>query len=380
MKFGLLANRRRRSPHVNDDSVDRQMNVRPLYIVVDTSASMQGAPITWVNSGIVELFEIMKLDPILASEYRIALLSFDAEARVEMDSAAITEHHTVPVLVAGGPAKYVPVLDLLESTINRNVSEVQDSGIRCYRPLVLFITSGRPVDMWEDRFDEFVSQNNPHHPHVVPCGVAGAQRATVHRLMTHMYPVGPDDGAVVLLEDIIRLLQELVWLGHNAYWIPNQDVHFRVMTYLEKTYGEPWWSKYDTYGRPVPNRTELAAIDVSSKRAPRERLPLRLPVHPPVRLERANITLLEDIACAMNLEVDDLTGDCRQPEMARAQELAMHVVERQTGLDAGTISVLFRIRDQNAVRHALSKVRGQINRRPEVSEQVTDIIRKLDVE
>lgn len=353
MKFGSLSRRRRRSRQVERGTVRSRQRVSLCYLVVDTSASMHGASINWVNAGLAEFFEALldDLHPFPGEPWRCALVSFDAEARVELQVSHDSEHPTVPVLRADGPANYVPVFDLLESMIARDVSEVRDSGDVCMRPLVCFVTDGRPVDRWEERFDELVGPKNPYHPLMVPCGVAGAEPTTMQRLTTWMYPVGPDDGSVVLFENLSRAFTDAVMSFQFAQFGPRLT---------------------DSFGRPLPNVS--AASDAATK--------LRQYRFPSFgeRIRAEHVRLLDDVARVMDIDVDVLTGECHQPEVARARELAMHVVWTQTRLNPLLISKLFGVRDRGAASHAVEKIQRQISRRPEVAEQVAEIIRKLDPE
>jgi uncharacterized protein YegL len=77
---------------------------------------------------------------------RLAVLTFDAEARVVLPLTPAADLAAVPALAATRPATdYECVFRLLRRQIGRDLTGLRMAGVRPLRPLIVLITDGRPT-------------------------------------------------------------------------------------------------------------------------------------------------------------------------------------------------------------------------------------------
>jgi uncharacterized protein YegL len=120
----------------------------PCVLLLDTSASMRGAPIDELNSGLSHFATELRNDELAAKRVEVAVISFGpVEVRSDFTSA---EHFTPPVLTASGAT---PMGEAIESALDLTEKRKQvyrNQGISYYRPWVFLITDGAPTDDWKN--------------------------------------------------------------------------------------------------------------------------------------------------------------------------------------------------------------------------------------
>jgi uncharacterized protein YegL len=118
----------------------------PIYLVIDTSGSMSGAPINAVNQGIQMVQAAVRSDPRALETAFLSLITFDSDAR---QVVPLTEAGSfmAPTLQAGGGTNLGAGLRLLDEAITREVVTVSSGEQRGdWRPVVFIMTDGQPTD------------------------------------------------------------------------------------------------------------------------------------------------------------------------------------------------------------------------------------------
>lgn len=117
----------------------------PCVLLVDTSTSMGGAPISELNEGLQKLKMSLEQDPLASKRVEIAVVSFNSRVVVEQ-SFVTSDTFSPPTLTATGStsmgAGVVTALDLVET----RKSEYRTNGVSYFRPWIFLITDGEPTD------------------------------------------------------------------------------------------------------------------------------------------------------------------------------------------------------------------------------------------
>jgi uncharacterized protein YegL len=119
----------------------------PCLLLLDTSGSMRGNPITELNAGLITFKEELLADPMAAKRVEIAIVTF-GPVRVATDFVT-ADNFSPPTLTAEADtpmgAGIVQAVDMV-----RNRKKVyQSNGIGYYRPWIFMITDGGPTDQWQ---------------------------------------------------------------------------------------------------------------------------------------------------------------------------------------------------------------------------------------
>lgn len=120
----------------------------PVYLVIDTSASMRGEPLEAVKNGVQVTINTLRRDPSAIETAWLSVITFDSVARqvVPLTELATFE---VPPLEATGSTSLGEALTLLAKAISEEVVKTTHQRKGDWRPLVFLMTDGQPTDDWE---------------------------------------------------------------------------------------------------------------------------------------------------------------------------------------------------------------------------------------
>lgn len=155
----------------------------PCLILVDTSGSMAGAPISELNQGLQELKVSLLEDPLASKRVEIALVGFNHHIAVEQDFDTVDAFNPPPLTASGGTSMGAAVekaLDMIEA----RKSEYRANGISYYRPWVFLITDGEPTDDTSNASDRIKDAEANKRLAFFGVGVQGANMVKLEQLCT----------------------------------------------------------------------------------------------------------------------------------------------------------------------------------------------------
>jgi len=124
------------------------MSIRrlPVYLLLDTSGSMQGEPIHSVNVGLKALISSLRQDPFALETVYISIITFDVEARVFLPLTPLDSVQLEEIEVKG--ATYMgSALQLLIKSLQNDLVTSSGSTKGDWSPLVFLMTDGSPSDL-----------------------------------------------------------------------------------------------------------------------------------------------------------------------------------------------------------------------------------------
>lgn len=118
----------------------------PCLLLLDTSSSMKGDPISELNSGIVCFKDELMADQMASKRVEIAIINF-GPVNVLTDFQTADEFQPADLKASG----HTPMGAAIEKGIEivRKRKEVyKENGISYFRPWIFLITDGAPTDKW----------------------------------------------------------------------------------------------------------------------------------------------------------------------------------------------------------------------------------------
>lgn len=130
----------------------------PVVVMLDTSSSMQGAPIRELNAGLNRFFAEVRSDDAAAMSADIALVTFDTTARVAHHFGSAFDYPETQVpLVANGQTATGAALELAEQLLAERSALYPRLGIPSFKGWAILLTDGCPFPDygWKDPANRF---------------------------------------------------------------------------------------------------------------------------------------------------------------------------------------------------------------------------------
>lgn len=131
----------------------------PVVLLLDTSSSMEGAPINELNEGLKQFLRETAADEAASRSVELEVITFDNSADVAMPFTAIGDVDQNPdPLPAYGCTSMGAGIRLALRDLKARRRMYRNSGISSYRPWVVLMTDGGPNDdNWEQAAEEMRS-------------------------------------------------------------------------------------------------------------------------------------------------------------------------------------------------------------------------------
>jgi len=123
------------------------MRKLPVYVLLDTSGSMQGEPIEAVNAGMETLISALRQDPYALETVFMTIITFDAEARTIVPMTPL-EDIVLPQITTprSGPTHLGLALESLGAKVRSEVVRGTDTAKGDWAPYLFVMTDGKPSD------------------------------------------------------------------------------------------------------------------------------------------------------------------------------------------------------------------------------------------
>jgi uncharacterized protein YegL len=128
----------------NDFTINPEPRV-PCVLLLDTSGSMNGSPITTVNAALPSYRDALAADALAARRVETALVTFGGQVQTVCDFTTVEGFHP-PTLVAGGDTPMGAAITTGLEMVRKRKDVYKQNGVGYYRPWVILITDGGPTD------------------------------------------------------------------------------------------------------------------------------------------------------------------------------------------------------------------------------------------
>ena len=120
----------------------------PVYLLLDTSGSMNGEPIEAVKNGVQLLVSTLRQDPYALETAFLSVITFDTTARQVVPLTELASFQP-PAINASGTTELGAALALLAERIDSEVMKSSAEMKGDWKPLIFIMTDGAPSDDWE---------------------------------------------------------------------------------------------------------------------------------------------------------------------------------------------------------------------------------------
>jgi uncharacterized protein YegL len=131
-------------PFGNAEFAENPENRCPVLLLLDNSGSMQGRPISELNTGLQVFRDELFADSLAAKRVDVAIVTF-GPVKTETDFTGI-QYFQAPTLSASGDTPMGAAIEHGVDLIQRRKDAYRANGISYYRPWIFLITDGGPTD------------------------------------------------------------------------------------------------------------------------------------------------------------------------------------------------------------------------------------------
>lgn len=161
----------------------------PVYLLLDCSEVMKGAPIIAINEGIELIYRELMRDPLARESVWMSIITF-ADKAVQHQLCSI-DQFVPPTLVAGGARAMGAALMLLADSIEQDLVHDPMRIKGDYRPLVFLMNAGHPTDRFETQIVRMKSLPDNLEPVIVALGIGPkADIKVLSQITDDVYPMG----------------------------------------------------------------------------------------------------------------------------------------------------------------------------------------------
>jgi uncharacterized protein YegL len=166
----------------------------PVYLVLDTSGSMNGEPIEAVKNGVQVLVSTLRQDPYALETAFLSVITFDSSAKqlVPLTELAMFQ---MPDIQATGTTALGDALSLLANKAATEVTKTTNDVKGDWKPLVFIMTDGAPTDQWQKGLSDFKNQK---FGMVVACAAGqGADTSVLKQITDVVVQLDTADSATI---------------------------------------------------------------------------------------------------------------------------------------------------------------------------------------
>ncbi len=166
----------------------------PVYILLDTSGSMNGEPIEAVKNGVQVMISSLRQNPQAIETAFLSVITFDSVATQVIPLTDLASFQMVDIRATGTTA-LGDALRLVADKINNEVAKTTTEQKGDWKPLVFIMTDGIPTDDWQRGLEEFKKCKTAF---TVACAAgSGADTAILKQITENVVSLDTADSASI---------------------------------------------------------------------------------------------------------------------------------------------------------------------------------------
>ena len=154
----------------------------PVYLLLDTSGSMNGEAIEAVKNGVQILLSTLRQDPYALETAYLSIISFDTTAKQLVPLTELAAFQA-PQINASGTTQLGDALSMLAEKIEQEVQKTTADTKGDWKPLIFIMTDGSPTDDWRKGLDRLKQVKTGV---IVACAAGNAADTSVLKQITEV--------------------------------------------------------------------------------------------------------------------------------------------------------------------------------------------------
>jgi uncharacterized protein YegL len=143
----------------------------PIYLLLDCSGSMDGAPIEAVRRGIELFDQEVRNDPFACQTVHVGVITFATQACLVTNGLVSIEEFRPPQVTAEGSTSLGEALQVLQKSLDTDIKPtVKGKEKGDWKPLVYILTDGEPTDDWQTPRQEILNRQERKVINVITVG------------------------------------------------------------------------------------------------------------------------------------------------------------------------------------------------------------------
>ena len=158
-----------------DDLIDNPSPRCPCMVVLDTSYSMSGAPMTQLNQGFAGFLNALQDDEVAACSVEVGVITAGGRVTEQLPFTTAMNIDRCDTFSAGGGTPLGEAVERALETLEQRKAQYRKTGVAYYQPWLVVISDGAPTDSWRSAANKAQRLSTERKLVALMVGVEGAQ-------------------------------------------------------------------------------------------------------------------------------------------------------------------------------------------------------------
>lgn len=147
-------------------------------LVLDTSSSMDGAPLTALNEGVRNFIASVQNDEIARYSVEIGVITFGGQVREVSPMTPAHQIDHIERLASQGNTPMGQAVELALRRLEERKQQYKQTGTSYYQPWLVIMSDGEPTDSWNTAAQQSCELDQKKRLVVLPIGVGSSADLT----------------------------------------------------------------------------------------------------------------------------------------------------------------------------------------------------------